>query len=112
MPLLLEACPSISERWQGPEMYEGEHLLYVDVGDFAHHLVELMQAGNTRECSTVFDVVERLHLEGDAYVKELATVGLLEGIQNVAGGSWRERTYRQKHSYPTCGGRPSGFGTT
>jgi LPS sulfotransferase NodH len=35
----------------------------------------------------VFDVIERLHLEGDDYVKEAATVGMLEGIQNVAGNS-------------------------
>ena len=33
----------------------------------------------------MFDVVERLHVDGDSYVKEAATIGLLEGIQNVAG---------------------------
>lgn len=31
-----------------------------------------------------FDVIERLHLEGDTYVRELATIGYLEGIQNAA----------------------------
>jgi hypothetical protein len=29
-------------------------------------------------------VVERLHLEGDADVREAATIGLLEGLQNIA----------------------------
>jgi len=33
----------------------------------------------------VFKVVERLHLEGDHFVKEAATIGLLEDIQNIAG---------------------------
>ena len=28
-------------------------------------------------------VIEELHLDGDAYVREATTIGLLEGIQNV-----------------------------
>jgi len=28
-------------------------------------------------------VIERLHVEGDGYVREAATIGLLEGIQNA-----------------------------
>jgi hypothetical protein len=60
-------------------------LLYLDLGEFAHHVVELMRTDATNELSAIFEVVERLHIEGDAYVKEAATIGLLEGIQNVAG---------------------------
>jgi hypothetical protein len=89
MPLLLQACPSFVEPWKAysaePTYEEG--LLYIDLGEFAHHLVELMRAGPTSEFAAVFDVVERLHLDGDAYVKEAATIGLLEGIQNVAGNT-------------------------
>ena len=33
----------------------------------------------------MFEAIERLHLEGDEYVREAATIGALEGIQNVAG---------------------------
>jgi len=33
----------------------------------------------------VFDVIETLHLNGDSYVREAATVGLLEDIQNNSG---------------------------
>ena len=33
----------------------------------------------------MFRVVEVLHTDGDAYVREAATIGLLESIQNVAG---------------------------
>lgn len=67
--------------------YEGEGLLYVELGEFAHHLVELHKLKQADEFPAVFEVIERLHLEGDAYVKEAATIGMLEGIQNVAGNS-------------------------
>ena len=86
MPLLLEACPSFTEKWEEHRaFYEDEDLLYVDLGEFAHHLVELHKTNQTDEFPAVFDVIERLHLEGDDYVKEAATIGMLEGIQNVAG---------------------------
>lgn len=87
VPLLLEACPSFGEQWTrsiADAVYE-EGLLYVDLGEFAHHLVELVRAGTTSEFVAVFDVVERLHVDGDSYVKEAVTIGLLEGLQNVAG---------------------------
>ncbi len=60
-------------------------LLYLDLGEFAHHLVDLVRTSTTGELPAVFDVVERLHVDGDSYVKEAATIGLLEAIQNVAG---------------------------
>ena len=88
MPLFLEACPSFIEKWKEHRaFYEGEDLLYVDLGEFARHLVELYKLNRTDEFPAVFEVIERLHLEGDAYVKEAATIGMLEGIQNVAGNS-------------------------
>ncbi len=88
MPLLLEACPSFTEKWEEHRaFYDDEDLLYVDLGEFAHHLVELHKTNQTREFPAVFEVIERLHLEGDDFVKEAATIGMLEGIQNVAGNS-------------------------
>jgi hypothetical protein len=76
MALLLEACPSFAA-------YEPESL-YIDLGGLAHHLVELQRAGRVDELPAVFAVVERLHVEGDDFVKEAATIGFLEGVQNVA----------------------------
>jgi len=88
MLLFLEACPSFTEKWKEHRaFYEDEDLLYVDLGEFAHHLVELHKANRTDEFTAVFEIIERLHLEGDAYVKEAATIGMLEGLQNVAGNS-------------------------
>jgi hypothetical protein len=88
MPLLLRACPSFTEKWKEHRaFYDNEDLLYVNLGEFAHHLVELHKTHQTYEFPVVFDVIEKLHLEGDDYVKEAATIGLLEGIQYVAANS-------------------------
>jgi hypothetical protein len=88
MPLLLEACPSFRAPWQAfvsDSLYDPTNL-YSHLGEFARHLVGLMKAKKTEEFSAVFAVVERLHVEGDGYVSEAATIGLLEGIQNISGG--------------------------
>ena len=87
MPMLLCACPSFDEPWReyvGDPTYD-EALLYIHLGEFAHHLVRLQKAGDTSEFDPVFRVIEALHTDGDSYVREAATIGLLEGIQNVAG---------------------------
>ena len=87
MPLLLNSCPSFSEKWREHRAFYDEELLYADLGEFASHLVELQMTHRIEEFPAVFQVVERLHLEDDHYVKEAATIGLLEGIQNVAGNT-------------------------
>jgi hypothetical protein len=89
MPLLLDACPSFHQPWNeylSEATYE-EGLLYLDLGALAHHLVRLMQKGQLAELPGVFAVIERLHVEGDPFVQEAVTIGLLEGIQNVASDS-------------------------
>lgn len=94
MPLLLEACPSFEKKWdEHLAYYDGdEDLVYVHLGEFARHLIELKRAGRTDEFPAVFDVIETLHLSGDDYVREAATVGMLEAIQNNAGGEAEEFT--------------------
>jgi hypothetical protein len=87
MLLLLTACPSFFKRWEEQLLlYEegDEQLLYLDLAEFADHLVELHKAHRIEEFPAVFQVVESLHLEGDHFVKEATTIGLLEGIQNQA----------------------------
>lgn len=77
MPLLIGACPS----YNAPA--EDQHLLHVALGDFARHLLQLQQQGPTEEFPAVARAIERLHIEGDRYVRKAATIGLLEEIQNV-----------------------------
>ena len=50
---------------------------------FVRRLAELNAAGRREEFSSVFDVIEDLHLRGDQYVCELATIGFLEDLQNT-----------------------------
>jgi len=90
MPLLLEAAPSYAERWAKLE-HEAVHideesggrLHYLDAGEFARHLVALHQRGARDELRRSFDVIERLHTDGDDYVRELATIGFLEDLQTA-----------------------------
>jgi hypothetical protein len=86
MPMLLAACPSFGSAWDAycaEDMYEAG-LLYIDLGEFARHVIALWQAGQTEELAPVFDAIERLHLEGDDFVREAATIGFLEDLQNNA----------------------------
>jgi hypothetical protein len=83
--LLLNACPSFAGPWEALCEEDPERLLYIDLGEFARHLIGLHRSGQIAEFPAVFSEIERLHIEGDSYVKEAATIGLLEGIQNNAG---------------------------
>lgn len=86
MPLFLKACPSFAGRWKEHREYYGEEaLLYIGLGEFAEHIIDLYRQGRIQEFLAVFHTVEELYTEGDEYVKEATTNGLLEGIQNIAG---------------------------
>jgi hypothetical protein len=74
--MLTKACPSFQSA---------EAPLYVVLGDFARHLLELHQTHEAAAFPAVAGVIEQLHVDGDREVREAATVGLLEGIQNA----WR-----------------------
>ena len=105
MPLLLDACPSFASRWAAAEtdnLYEDEataprRLHYMDAGDFVQHVVQLRLDGDTSTFPAIFDVIERLLVEGDAYVRNLGTIGYVEGFQMLvvtAAGLDAERDFR------------------
>ena len=86
IPLLVEASPGFAEEWAEflAEWAEEPSLPhYLVLGDFARHMCGLMAAGDEQTLKRIFAVIERLHLEGSPYVKEAATVGLLEDLQNT-----------------------------
>lgn len=87
MPLLLDACPSFWVVWDSELDEEDRKLLYVCLGSFAKHLLDLKQQRPTSEFAAVVEVIERLYLEGDTSTQEAATIGLLEAVQNVWGNS-------------------------
>lgn len=88
MPVLLEGCPSFAPMWEKfldewsdePEPAP----LYVALGDLSRHLCDLLRCGERHRLTDVFRVIERLHVEGDDYVREAACIGILENIQNTA----------------------------
>jgi hypothetical protein len=86
MGLLIKGCTSYQARWDKYVLdnYETgeEHLLYIDLADFASHIVNLYQQNQIAEFPVIFDVIELLHTDGDDIVREAATIGLLEDIQN------------------------------
>lgn len=86
MPMLLNACPSFNETWQASLKRSDTAMLYISLGEFARHLRELYLVNKVSEFTAVAAVIEKFHLDGTPYVKEAASIGLLEAIQNA----WRK----------------------
>jgi hypothetical protein len=86
-PIILAACPSFRARYEASVAEDGADLLYIHAGALAAHLLALHRAGDREEFPAVGAAIERLHTDGDHSVRELMTIGVLEGIQNVWGNS-------------------------
>lgn len=56
---------------------------YLALGDLARYISKLISESSDEELKRIFAVIESWHLEGDSYVKEAATVGILEDLQNI-----------------------------
>jgi hypothetical protein len=56
---------------------------YLALSELAQHVIGMLERDETDGVRTIFDVVESWLLDGDPYVKEAATVGFLEDIQNI-----------------------------
>jgi hypothetical protein len=86
MEVLLESCPSFRPQWEEFQTEwrgtDRDMPLYGVLADFARHLIGMVERGDTTHLPAIFVAVERLHVEGEHYVREAATVGLLEDLQN------------------------------
>ena len=84
---ILEVCPSFQAAWNEFvaewEDEPGELPHYLALAELARHLISLLERNETETIRDVFLIVERWHLEGEPYVKEAATIGLLEDLQNL-----------------------------
>lgn len=85
MPYIVEACPSFRPAWEAHLLEHGNDLLYVAAGELANHLLLLHRAGESSTFPALAAAIERLHIDGSAWVKEFATIGILEAVQNVWG---------------------------
>ena len=91
---LLEVDPSFDERWQrfrADYADEPEPPIYIALGELAEHLMETMRRRDLERFDSILKVVERWHTEGDAYVSEAATIGLLESLRGILGGNDQTR---------------------
>lgn len=68
------------------EISDGK-LPYIVAGDFAGYLLKMYQNSNMTELIRGLDLIEKLHHSTYPKVQELATIGYLEGIQNVWGNN-------------------------
>jgi hypothetical protein len=86
MTILVAACPTFGPSWRAfLEEWQDEPVevpLYVALGDFARHLTSMLERDETSAMPEIFRVIERLHVDGDSYVKEAATIGILESLLN------------------------------
>lgn len=57
--------------------------MYLFASALVFHLTELNAAGRRDEFGAVFCVLHRMEAEGDSFVRELATIGFLEDLQNT-----------------------------
>lgn len=83
IPLLLQACPGFSEAWAKHLQEHGDDLSYVAAGAFAAHLLAVFRSSDHSSLPAIGEAIEQLYVDGSPWVKEFATIGLLEGIQNV-----------------------------
>ena len=87
MQPMLEVSPSFEPVWQAfvAEWKADPEGLphYLVLSDLARHIAALLDRGADHELRRIFQVVEAWHVHGDPYVKEAATVGLLEDLQNT-----------------------------
>ena len=86
MDVLIDVCPSFRPAWDAfredwkTSVDDLPH--YLVLADLARHLIGMLERSETESFAAIFQVVERLQLEGDDYVQEAAVVGLLEDLQN------------------------------
>ncbi|MFZ5829110.1 MAG: DUF7674 family protein [Planctomycetota bacterium] len=85
LPMLVDACPSFARAWADLELRGEADRAYVCLSRFVEYLRELQRAGDVSAFPKVAQVVERFHLEGDNFVKEAATVGFLESLDDERG---------------------------
>lgn len=87
MSILVAACPTFGPSWRAfVEEWLDEPVelpLYVALGVFVRHLASMLERDDAIGLSAAFQAIETLHVEGDPYVREAATIGILESLQNV-----------------------------
>jgi len=87
--MLLDACPGFRLRWEEHVAYwNGEPAgVYLDIAEFVHFLIDAFDNDDLATIDVAFILLEKFLVEGDADAKGIATVGIIETLQNAA--SWK-----------------------
>ncbi len=87
MKIVLQEVPEFSERWQAHlDYWEGETAgLCIDLAEFSDYTVNLIQNSQSSNLRVIFDLAERLLVEGSSEVKDAIATCFLENLINVAG---------------------------
>lgn len=83
---IITACPEfapIYESFVADWRDEAETPLYHALGDFARYLISLLNTRDHWQIDAAFETIERLLIDGDDSVREAATIGILESLQNT-----------------------------
>ncbi len=83
--VLLEVDPTFQPVWDvflDKWRDQIELPIYLALRDLAQHVIGKLESGQTGELQRIFKVVERWLADGDELVREAATIGLLEDLQN------------------------------
>jgi len=86
MRAIVAACPDFAasyELFMAEWKDEPQIPHYVALGDFSRHIISLLETGDRQQLLAAFEMIERLHTDGDQYVREAATIGILENLQNT-----------------------------
>jgi hypothetical protein len=79
IPLIILAAPNMKEKLADP-LETHFHAL----ANLSAHIVESYRKGALEEIPRIFNLIERLLKNGEKSVKEAATIGFLEGVQNLS----------------------------
>jgi hypothetical protein len=87
MKIILQEVPEFDEHWQAHLKYWGDEEagLCNDMSEFSKYAADLIQNGQFANLPVVFDVAERLMVEGDNEVKDAVATCFLENLLNIAG---------------------------
>lgn len=73
---------------------------YIVAGSFARFLLDSYKENKTQILKSAAEFIEELYIKGNDKVKELATIGYLEGIQNVWGNNDTEPAIYYEYLLP------------
>ena len=86
--LLTEACPGLAEPFAEEDAESPERLNYLEISAAARWLAARARDGDESCLPAIFEVAERVLVDGTKSARDLIVVGLFEALQNhnVTGG--------------------------